>query len=77
MVIGGGRRLGSIARGGGTPYRSMLRRGALACLEGKLIGKPDAGELPVRVDEGGPDRWLRKILHGHAAGNGGDSQGSA
>ena len=77
VAIGGGRRLGSIKSGGCTPYRSMLRIGALACLEVKMIGKPDAGELHVRFDEGGQDRLLRKLLNGHAAGNGRYSQGLA
>jgi hypothetical protein len=37
------------------PYRSMLRTGELACLEMKMIGKPYAGELQVRFDEGEQD----------------------
>ena len=56
-------------------YRELM--GALACLEVKMIGKPYAGELHVRFDEGGQDRLLWKILNGHEAGNGGYSQGSA
>jgi len=50
--------------------------GALACLEVKMIGKPYAGELHVRFDEGEQDFVSRKILNGHAAGNGGYGQGS-
>ena len=42
-----------------------------------MIGKPYAGELHVRFDEGGQDGLLRKLLNGHEAGNGGYSQGSA
>ncbi len=49
--------------------------GALACLEVKMIGKPYAGELQVRFDEGGQDFFLRMTLNGHEAGNGGYSQG--
>jgi hypothetical protein len=41
-----------------------------------MIGKPYAGELHVRFDEGEQDCVSRKILHGHKAGNGGDSQES-
>jgi hypothetical protein len=33
-------------------FRNMPRIGALACLEVKMIGKPYAGELHVRFDEG-------------------------
>ena len=51
--------------------------GALACLEVKMIGKPYAGELHVRFDEGEQDFVLRKILNGHEAGNGGYSQGAS
>ena len=50
--------------------------GALACLEVKMIGKPYAGELHVRFDEGEQDFVLWQILNGHEAGNGGHSQGS-
>jgi len=57
------------------PYRSMLRTGELACLEMKMIGKPYAGELQVRFDEGEQDFILWKILNGHAVGNDGYSQG--
>ena len=39
--------------------------GALACLEVKMIGKPYAGELQVRFDEGEQDFVSRKILNGH------------
>jgi hypothetical protein len=35
------------------PFRNMPPIGALACLEVKMIGKPYAGELHVRFDEGG------------------------
>ena len=48
---------------------------ALACLEIKMIGKPYAGELHVRFDEGGLDFYLRTTLNGHEAGNSGYSQG--
>jgi hypothetical protein len=58
------------------PYRSMLLIGELVCLEVKMIGKPYAGELQVRFDEGEQDFVSRKILHGHEAGNGGYSQES-
>ena len=47
----------------------------LECLEAKMIGKPYAGELHVRFDEGGQDFLLRMTLNGHEAGNGGYSQG--
>ena len=40
-----------------------------------MIGKPYAGELHVRFDEGEQDFVSRKILNGHEAGNGGYSQG--
>jgi len=49
--------------------------GALACLEVRMIGKPYAGKLQVRFDEGGQDFLLRMTLNGHEAGNGGYSQG--
>jgi hypothetical protein len=42
-----------------------------------MIGKPYAGELQVRFDEGEQDSLLWTILNGHEAGNGGYSQGSA
>jgi hypothetical protein len=51
------------------PSRSMPRIGALACLEMKMIGKPYAGELHVRFDEGEQDIVLRTILNGHEVGN--------
>jgi hypothetical protein len=54
----------------------MFHIGELACLEMKMIGKPYAGKLQVRFDEGEQDFVSRKILHGHEAGNGGDSQES-
>jgi len=41
-----------------------------------MIGKPYAGELHVRFDEGEQDCVSGTILHGHEAGNGGDSQES-
>jgi hypothetical protein len=50
----------------------MPRIGALACLEMKMIGKPYAGELHVRFDEGEQDFVARQILNGHEAGNGGN-----
>ena len=42
-----------------------------------MIGKPDAGKLHVRFDEGGQDFFLRMTLNGHEAGNGGYGQGLA
>jgi hypothetical protein len=42
--------------------------GEFACLEVKMIGKPYAGELQVRFDEGEQDFVLRSILNGHEAG---------
>ena len=53
----------------------MLLMGELACLEVKMIGKPYAGKLQVRFDEGGQDFFLGMTLNGHEAGNGGYSQG--
>jgi len=50
--------------------------GELACFEMKMIGKPYAGELHVRFDEGEQDLVSRRILNGHAVGNDGYSQGS-
>jgi len=41
-----------------------------------MIGKPYAGELHVRFDEGEQDFVSRRILNGHEAGNGGYGQGS-
>jgi hypothetical protein len=40
-----------------------------------MIGKPYAGELHVRFDEGEQDFVSRRFLNGHEAGNGGYSQG--
>ncbi len=59
------------------PSRSMLPMGARERLEVKMIGKPDAGELHVRFDEGGQDGGRGTALNGHEAGNGGYSQGLA
>jgi hypothetical protein len=50
--------------------------GEIARPEVKMIGKPYAVEPQVRFDEGEQDFVSRKILHGHEAGNGGDSQES-
>jgi hypothetical protein len=58
------------------PFHNTPRIGALACLEVKMIGKPYAGELHVRFDEGEQDFVSRTILNGHEAGNGGNSQGA-
>ncbi len=55
----------------------MLPMGTLVCLEVKMIGKPYAGKLQVRFDEGGQDFFLRTTLNGHEAGNGGYGQGLA
>ena len=55
---------------------SRPREIVLACLEMKMIGKPYAGELHVRFDEGEQDFVSRRFLNGHEAGNGGDRQGS-
>jgi hypothetical protein len=57
------------------PSRSMLLIGELVCLEVKMIGKPYAGELQVRFDEGEQDIILRSILNGHEVGNDGYGQG--
>ena len=54
---------------------SQGQEGKLACLEVKMIGKPYAGKLQVRFDEGGQDFFLRMTLNGHEAENGGYSQG--
>jgi hypothetical protein len=51
------------------PFHNTPRIGALACLEVKMIGKPYAGELHVRFDEGEQDIVLRTILNGHKVGN--------
>jgi len=40
-----------------------------------MIGKPYAGKLQVRFDEGGQDFLLWATLNGHEAENGGYSQG--
>ena len=58
------------------PFRNTPLTGALVCLEMKMIGKPYAGELQVRFDEGEQDFVLWKALNGHEAGNGGYGQGS-
>ena len=58
------------------PFHNTPRIGALACLEVKMIGKPYAGELHVRFDEGEQDIVLRTILNGHEVENVGHCQGS-
>jgi hypothetical protein len=58
------------------PFRSMPNIGELARFEIKMIGKPYAGELHVRFDEGEQDFVPRMSLNGHAVGNDGYSQGS-
>jgi hypothetical protein len=58
------------------PFHNTPRIGALACLEVKMIGKPYAGELHVRFDEGEQDIVLRTILNGHEVGNARYSQES-
>jgi hypothetical protein len=58
------------------PFRSMPGIGELACFEMKMIGKPYAGELHVRFDEGEQDLVSWTSLNGHAVGNDGYSQGS-
>ena len=40
-----------------------------------MVGKPYAGKLHIRFDEGGQDFGLGTTLNGHEAGNGGYSQG--
>ena len=40
-----------------------------------MIGKPYAGELQLRFDEGEQDFVLRSILNRHEAGNGAPGQG--
>ena len=77
MGSSGGRRPDSIESLVCVPSRSTLRIGALACLEVKMIGKPYAGELQVRFDEGEQDFTPRTNLNGHEAGNGGYSQGAS
>ena len=42
----------------------MPNTGELECLEMKMIGKPYAGELQVRFDEGEQDFVLWKTLNG-------------
>ena len=56
-------------------YRFMPAIGEFACLEVKMIGKPYAGELQVRFDEGEQDFVPWTILNGHEVGNDGYSQG--
>ena len=46
------------------PFHNTPRIGALACLEVKMIGKPYAGDLHVRFDEGEQDFVSRTILNG-------------
>ena len=43
------------------PFHNTPRIGALACLEVKMIGKPYAGELHVRFEEGEQDFVSRTI----------------
>ncbi len=59
------------------PFRFMLNIGEIACFEMKMIGKPYAGELHVRFDEGEQDFVPRTSLNGHAVGNDRYSQGAA
>ena len=47
----------------------MLLIGDLECFEIKMIGKPYAGELQVRFDEGEQDFSPWTILNGHEVGN--------
>ena len=54
----------------------MPRIGRIARLEVKMIGKPYAGELQVRFDEGEQDFVPWTIVNVHEAGNGGYGQGS-
>jgi hypothetical protein len=56
-------------------YRFTLPIGEFACLEVKMIGKPYAGKLQVRFEEGEQDIDPRPRLNGHEAGNGRHSQG--
>ena len=51
------------------PFQNPPRTGALACLKMKMIGKPYAGELQVRFDEGEQDFAPWTILNGHEVGN--------
>ncbi len=39
-----------------------------------MVGKPYAGKLHIRFDEGGQDFGLGTTLNGHEAGNGGYRQ---
>ena len=55
----------------------MPNTGELGCLEMKMIGKPYAGELQVRFDEGEQDGVPRRPLNGHEVGNGGNGQADA
>ena len=50
-------------------FRSMPGIAELARFEMKMIGKPYAGELHVRFDEGEQDIVLRTVLNGHEVGN--------
>jgi hypothetical protein len=59
------------------PSQSMPLIGEFACLEMKMIGKPYAGELQVRFDEGEQDFFPWTILNGHEVGNDRYGQGSA
>ena len=58
------------------PYRSMPCIGVIARFEMKMIGKPYAGELQVRFDEGEQDSSPRTILNGHKVGNDRYGQGA-
>src|SRR5439155_1524650 len=55
LDFAGGRRLNSTKSLVCMPFHNMPPIGALACLEVKMIGKPYAGELQVRFDEGEQD----------------------
>jgi hypothetical protein len=55
----------------------MPRIGELARFEMKMIGKPYAGELHVRFDEGEQDFVPWMSLNGHAVGNDRCGQGAA
>jgi len=76
LDFAGGRQLNTTKSLVYMPFHNTPRIGALACLEMKMIGKPYAGELHVRFDEGEQDFVLWKTLNGHEAGNGGYGQGS-
>ncbi len=58
-------------------FQPMPNIGELACFEMKMIGKPYAGELHVRFDEGEHDFVSRPSLNGHAVANDRYSQGAA